>query len=339
MPAKRLPTSETACVLGFDGGGTKSICAIADADGAILGVGLSGCTNFQGAGVHAAGEEVRRAIGQALAQARVPTGRIAYAAYGAAGADRDADFDAVADYILPHNPAGRMLLANDTTIALRAGTPDGVGVALICGTGSNCIGFNGVGAQAKVGGLGRFTGDAGSGENVVERAIIAAARGLDGRGPKTVLAERLASALGLAEITDIISLYYLDDYRPPDLGALAPVVFKSAQDGDPVALKLLNRIGDELAENAVAACRRLFARNDPVRIVLGGSILQKARPPIFVERITRGVRAKFPQARITRLKVEPVLGAVYLALDLLHGHAGAARMAKAHRTYASFAVR
>ncbi len=326
-------------VLGFDGGGTKSICVIADAEGRVAGVGLGGCTNFQGNGQTAAGLEVEKAVRAALSDAGVRPEQVSTAAYGISGADRDLDFETVAGYVLPHNPAGEMLLCNDTTIALRAGTADGVGVALICGTGSNCIGFNREGRQAKVGGMGHFTGDSGSGENIVERAIVAAMQGQDGRGPKTSLYERLSEALGLAELIDIIELYYPDDYRPPDLGSLAPVVFRAAARGDRVAGRLLATIGDELARAATTAAKRLFAKDEKFPVVLGGSILQNARPPIFEDRIRKRLEKNYPEARVVKLKDEPVLGAVFYALDMLHGKAGRNRMAAVRRTYREKAVR
>ncbi len=320
-------------VLGFDGGGTKSICVIAQADGTVVGVGDSGATNFQGVGVGAAGQEVEKAIVQALKQAGISADQVATGAYGVSGADREADFDTVSEYVLPHNPAGHWLLANDTTIALRAGTSDGVGVALICGTGSNCIGFNAEGKQAKVGGLGRFTGDSGSGEDLVERAIIAAMRAYDGRGPQTMLYDRLCRALGLTDLVDIIAFFYLDDYRPVEIGAFAPLVFECAAAGDRVAQGILKSVGKELTLNTLTACRRLFKKDDVIPVVLGGSILQKSKPAVYEEMIRAGLARRYPNAKVVKLKDDPVLGAVFFALDMLHGKAGVRRMATVRRSY------
>ena len=326
-------------VLGFDGGGTKSICVVAREDGEVVGVGASGISNFQGVGVVHAGQQVKEAVDKALAMAGITAKDVVTAAYGVAGADREADFDIVASYVEPNNPADWMLLSNDTTIALRAGTVDGVGLALICGTGANCIGFNGCGVLAKVGGLGRFSGDPGGGEDIVERAIIAGLSGEDGRGPKTLLYRRLAEALGVEALEDLIAFFYPDDYHPVELGKLAPVVFATAAEGDIVARRLLENVGDQLGKNAVAAARRLFKKQESFPIVLGGSILQKSKPPILVERLTLQVSKHFPNASIVRLTHEPVMGAVFFALDLMHGRAGKQRMARVIRSYKPLAVR
>lgn len=331
--------SEEQYVLGFDGGGTKSIAVIAREDGEVISVGLSGRTNFQSVGVVHAGVEVKAAIEIALEGAGISPDSVATAAYGIAGADREADFDTVYGYVQTHNPAGWMLLVNDTTIALRAGTADGTGVALICGTGANCIGFNEEGKQAKVGGLGRFTGDAGGGEDIVERAIVACMEALDGRGPKTMLTGRLCEALGIDELEDILAFYYAESYNPPDLGGLVPIVFDCAGKGDRVANSLLEKIGRSLARNALTASKRLFGRDEKFRVVLGGSILQKSRPAIFAEIIKERFARRFSNAEVMRLRDEPVLGAVFFALDMMHGKAGRRRMALARKSYRAKAAR
>jgi len=337
-----MPKNNTAkdrYVLGFDGGGTKSIAVISKEDGEVVGVGKSGVTNFQGAGTVAAGIEIKRAINQAIKQSGIKRSQISTAAYGIAGADRDEDFDIVAGYMLPHNPAGRIMLVNDTTIALRAGTTDGVGVAVICGTGSNCIGFNNELKQAKVGGYGELSGDAGGGESLVTRAFVACMMAKDGRGPKTMLDQKLCEALEIKQIEDVIAFTYADSYNPPNFSELAPVVCKCAQKGDKVAIKVLRTMGKELAFSGLTACKRLFKKDDKFPLVLGGSLLQAAKPGIMADTIKEQIGKKYPNSRVIKLKVEPVLGAVFYALDLYHGKAGRNRMAKVKRTYPDFAVR
>jgi N-acetylglucosamine kinase-like BadF-type ATPase len=333
------PEGETRYVLGFDGGGTKSICVIAREDGEVVGTGLSGESNFQGVGIVHAGKQVKAAIAAAIAQARIKPEQIATAAYGVAGADREADFDTVASYVLPSNPAGRMILANDTTIALRAGTRDGIGVALICGTGSNCIGFNADKEEAKVGGMGELSGDMGFGEDLVRRAIVACMKARDGRAKPTLLTDALCGALGIAFIEDIITFFYADHFQPPNLKELAPLVFECAAKGDRAALGILDEVGRYMGKNALVACRRLFKKEDKIPIVLGGSILQKSKPPVLEQHIRKALEKPFPNARVIRLKDEPVLGAVFFALDLLHRTAGAQRMALVRKTYPKFAAR
>ncbi len=335
MIVKKDTATNTAAahVLGFDGGGTKSICVIAQADGTVKGVGRSDCTNFQGVGVEAAKQEVARAIELALKDAKLRPDQIATAAFGIAGADRDEDFETVAGYVDVSQPAPHWMLVNDTTIALRAGTSDGIGVAMVCGTGSNCIGFNAAGKQAKVGGLGHLTGDVGGGEDIVEKAIIASLKAEDGRAPKTILGQRLAQAMGLKKLEDVIVFTYADNFQPVNFGQYSTLVFKCAAEGDRVAQRLLERIGREQAHSVVTACKRLFKKDETFPVVLGGSIMQKSNPPYFADAIKQAVGKRYPNASVHKLTSDPVIGAVGFALDLLHGKAGRNRMAKLKRSY------
>jgi len=321
--------------LGMDGGGSKTICAISDTDGNVVGVGHAGSTNFQAVGKYCAAEEARKAIDAAAKAAGISHDQIVSAAYGIAGADREADFDTVVDYISPVNPAGMWLLCNDTTIALRAGTNDGIGLALICGSGSNCIGFNSEGKVHKVGGYGHFSGDVGYGEDLVTRALVEVTRYMDGRGPKTTMKEEFCKALQVENVEDIIERWFPDTFNPLELKRFAPVVFDCAKNGDRVAIRLLEKLGDQLAFNAVTALKHLFSnRDEKVAVVLGGSILQHSDPPIYAERIKAAVLKIYPNAHIVRLKQEPVTGALLFALDLMHGKAGKTRAANVHRSYA-----
>src|SRR5205814_10051078 len=81
--------------------------------------------------------------------------------------------------------AERTIAGNDTFAVLRAGTERGWGVAVVCGTGINCVGVASDGRQARFPALGTITGDWGGGTDVGNAALFAAVRGQDGRGPRT----------------------------------------------------------------------------------------------------------------------------------------------------------
>ena len=82
-----------------------------------------------------------------------------------------------------------------------------------------------------------------------------------------------------------------------------------------------------------------YKKDDKIQVVLGGSILQKAKPPVMADLIKDKVQSRFPNAKVIKLKIEPVLGAVFLALDLMFETAGRTRMAQVKKSYQPFAVR
>lgn len=280
--AKRRPSRGKrpgpSFVIGVDGGGTKTIAAVADERGRVLGIGRGGPANFQAIGRKAARREIEKTVDAALAMAGVSREAVDIGAFGLSGADREKDFDILAyDVLLPANLAKRFALCNDTTLVLRAGTPDGVGVACVSGTGSNTMGFNAKGGHWKVGGFGGFSGDYGSSYDIAMNGVVAAMKEWDGRGPKTLLTPLICEAFGLEEICDIIELGYYDSETPmPIMNKYAPLVFQAARQGDRVARRVLREAGALVGRDVLTCLSRLFPdKAAPVRLVLGGSVYQK----------------------------------------------------------------
>ena len=88
--------------------------------------------------------------------------------------------------------------------------------------------------------------------------------------------------------------------------------------GDKVALKILKDAASHQAHTALTACKRLYKKNDSFSLVFGGTVFQKAKPAIQIETISERVKKRYPNVKIVTLRDEPVLGALWFALDLLH---------------------
>lgn len=317
-------------VLAVDGGNSKTLAAVADETGRALSAGLSGGCNYQGCGKEAAAREIGEAIGRALSGAGLS--RVEFACYGIAGADRDKDFETIRRLIAPLDPAQESVLVNDTLLALRAATPDGVGVALIGGAGSNCIGMNEEGRIEKAGGLGPLTGDKANAGALVQDAVIAALKGVDGRGPRTLLEGKLKEALGLSALEDVIEFGFADSGRAVDLGSLAPLVFAAAEEGDRVALELLEDHGRSAGEAALAVLRKLFSSEREVVVALGGSVLQKGGHPALVNTARETVVREFPKVSWIVLSEPPLTGGILRALDGLGVKTDAALLSRVKRS-------
>jgi len=307
-------------LLGMDAGGTKTLCVIADTTGNVVSTGWGGCGNFQTTGRKGAQQEIQRSVDRALCLARIHPSEIAVAFYGIAGADRPKDFDTIRELLHPINPARTMYLENDTLIALRAGTKDGIGVGLISGTGTNAIGLNHSGKRTQVGGWGSpFLGDYGSAYDIAATALWRAQRGHDGRGEKTVLCDKFRAALGLQELIDICEWNFYDSYRPLEVASFAPLVFEAAGEGDAVALHILEKAGHAIALAALAVLRDLFRPQEKVPVILGGSVFQKGSHPAMIESLEKTVHKEYPHTDFVILDSDPVLGALFYASDKFHG--------------------
>jgi len=309
-------------VLGVDAGATKTFALVANEGGHILGFGQGGPGNHQVAGLEPALAEIRRSCEEALAQAGVsPPVDLGF--FGLAGADLPVDFALLTPAVEGMGLARQVRIKNDTMVALRAGLKRHWGVAVICGTGFNAGGIGPDGREVQLPGLGALSGDWGGGGDIAQEVIRLICRAWDGRGQPTALTERVLTTLGFPSVEELISQLYqsqLDSYPghfdQRHLLALVPLVFEAAYAGDQVAQDLLVRVGTEVGTTANAIIKRLGLETTDVEVVLGGSVF-KGKGPLLVDTVTQVVHRVAPRATIVLPEFEPVVGAVFLALEAL----------------------
>lgn len=320
----------TFAVIGVDAGGTKTAGVLATPEGRVLARRVGGPANWQSVGRVAARESLRDVLGPLVAAARTEGRRVLAVAYGLSGLDRPADRRVLDEVVAAVNPEGAAtLLVNDTFLILRAGTPDGVGVAVVSGTGPNTVGWGPDGTEFRVGGVGSEFGDFGGGGDIGAEALRAARRGHDGRGPATSLHDRILAFLGVGDILDLVDWFVADSGRHFGPSVLAPLVFEAAADGDAVAAGILRASGEELGLCARLVAERLFPRDAALPLVMGGSVLQRGALPLVRDAVVAGVRSAFPNVRPRVLSEEPVCGGVLLALDRATGRRGGAALPEA----------
>src|SRR5687767_3184837 len=121
-------------ILGVDAGNTKTVALVARLDGTIAGVGRGGCGDIY-AGADGAVAQVERAVGAALEAAEARPLDLATGAFSMAGADWPEDFAFIESAVGRLGFGQRIIVVNDALGALRAGSPDGNGVSVVCGTG------------------------------------------------------------------------------------------------------------------------------------------------------------------------------------------------------------
>lgn len=334
--------NENLAVIGVDSGNTKTIAVCATVQGDVIAMHRIGPSNYQTIGPDKARERLWEVV-LPLAQAAVSAGVsvVAYG-FGLTGLDRPKDaevLDKITGAVMaragqmgagPDRPARQML--NDAFLSLRAGTVDGVGVAVSAGTSGNCVGMSMAQERLQVGGLAHELGDGGGAFDIAIAGLRAAGRSRDGRGWPTMIHDLVLGALGLQSLDDLMD-FMIPGNEPPrvegvptDLerplplmvGFLAPLVFKAASMGDLVARRILTDLGADLGLSArIAATRLGFGRDETFPLVLGGSVLMHGEEPSFEDALVAEVRRDFPSARPVKLKTLPVMGALLLAFDEL----------------------
>ncbi|MFZ5832662.1 MAG: N-acetylglucosamine kinase [Planctomycetota bacterium] len=315
-------------VLGVDGGGTKTVAWLARRDARwltadaehppdelLLGQGAAGPVNLQSVGLETTCENLDRAIVAAFMDAGVTPGRLFAAVLAMAGSDRAENRRAIQSWAEARQLSARLEVVHDALPVLAAGAPQGRGVALIAGTGSLAFGRNGTGETARAGGWGYLFGDEGSGYQLGVAALRAAAKAADGRGPATVLQDRLLERFGLSAAEGLVSFVYPWAGDRGRIAALAEIVVATAKEGDAVAEALLEMSASSLAEMVAAVARRLALDNGPFPLALAGGLLTGEND--LRERLARRLRGfglQIEQAVVVR---QPVLGAVRLAQALV----------------------
>ncbi|MCM3041318.1 ATPase [Paenibacillus motobuensis] len=303
--------------LGVDGGGSKTYAVITDEHGHVIGVGRGGNGNHQ-KNRREAELSLKQAVTEALGAAKLTEEQIEFAWFGLAGADRESDF-----HILRPIIAGlglpRTEISCDTWIALRAGTEESHGVVLICGSGVNCSGKNRTGDTFQCGGFGYRFGDFGGGYDLSVEVFRTVIRSYEGREKVTALSEKLIDLLGYSSVAELRD-DFLDHSRHLPIGA-AELLFEAAEEGDAVAIRLLEKQGEELGLAAVATIHQLNMSEDSFQLVLAGSLLTKGdRLGIIRSAIEQKVKQIAPKGTLTILDREPVVGAVILAMERSRVH-------------------
>ncbi|MBV9256704.1 MAG: hypothetical protein JO215_01660 [Ktedonobacteraceae bacterium] len=254
--------------VGVDGGGTKTLAVIVDAQGNERGRGVSGSANHESVGIEKAVYHIRRAIEEAVIRATCPL-PVPSAWFGLAGIDRPHDYDLLLPYLQPL--AQHVRLTNDAELVL-SGLPEAVGIALIAGTGSIALGRDIRGSSARSGGWGHLIGDEGSGYDLGRRGLQAIAKAVDGRGRETMLIELLLKQWKLDDANDIIGKVY-NDCDKADIAALSSLICSAARDGDEVACSIAEEAAYELALALVAVKNRLDFPDGQIALALGGGLI------------------------------------------------------------------
>lgn len=317
-PGSPIPSvPSTPSVLAVDVGNSKTDLALVAVDGTVLGAVRGPSGSHQAVGFDRAIETLRRLAADAAGQAGIQAGaHEAIAPIGAfcmAGLDTPRDERRLLRALSRAGLASELILRNDAFAILRAGATAGWGVAVVAGAGLNGAGVGPTGRIARFGGLGEISGDY---EGVGWHALSAAARGRDGRGPRTTLELLVPAHFGLRRPADLTDALYRHRIHQDRIRELPPVVYAAAAGGDAVALAIVERLGDEIAALAIAAIRRTGAVRREVEVVLAGGLV-RSRDPRLIARVEVRIRAVARRARIIVLDRPPVLGSALLGLDRL----------------------
>ena len=260
-----------AFFVGLDSGGTKTDCWVGD-ETRVLGRAQCGTVKLTRVGQEIATERMRGLLEAATSEASVDLREVTRTCVGVAGF-AIAEVREWAARVVGGVVGGSVEVCGDDEIALDAGFRGGPGVLVIGGTGSSVMGRCADGARFTCGGWGPGVADEGSGFWIGREAVRQGFRALD-RQVETGLIEAVRQAWGVADAGAVVGFA---NQRPgPDFAALVPAVVACAEAGDGVAGRLLERAGEELAEQVSVVWARMRERGETADVVAyTGSILEK----------------------------------------------------------------
>jgi N-acetylglucosamine kinase-like BadF-type ATPase len=266
--------------LGVDGGQSGTTAIIGDAQGNIVGWGGSGPCN------HVAAPEARekflRVMRECLSQAadraglKQPSSRWHFkaACLGMSGGvdDKSALLRELVE-------SEHTTVTHDAAIALAGATSGEPGIIVIAGTGSIAFGQNARGETARAGGWGYIFGDEGGAFDIARQALRAVLREHEGWGARTALTPALLEGAGAADANQMLHSFYTPAWPRSRVAELARTVSRIAEEGDPIALRLLHQAANELALLAGSVRRQLWSEPTaaaPVVVSWAGGVFDSA---------------------------------------------------------------
>lgn len=301
-------------VVAIDAGNSKTDVALIGEDGTVLATARGGGFQPPVIGVEAAIDVLAGVLERAVAELPAPPVLAGHVSACLANADLPVEEAELAVALKSRGWGSSVEVRNDTFAILRAGVDEPRGVAVVCGAGINCVGMTPDGRTARFPAIGRISGDWGGGSGLAEEALWFAARAEDGRGEASELARALPRHFGLDSMYGLIEALHRGAIPLGRRHELTPVLFATAEAGDPVAAALVKRQAHEVVAMAAVALDRLDLLEEEVPVLLGGSVLA-ARHPQLNDRIAALLAARAPKAEVRVVSEPPVLGAALLGLD------------------------
>lgn len=319
MPQK-IAASDASYFLGFDGGGSKTECLLADAEGRVVARATAGPSNPLRTGYARAWFALSEAGDRVLAAAKIHAGHIRAICAGLGGAGRSGVVRRVTAFLEGSYPNAAIRVTTDLEIALEAAFGTGEGIILLAGTGSAAFGRDAAGRTVRTGGRGPWVSDEGSAFDIGRRAVRAVTLAEEHRGPATELSQRVF-ALHQCRGWDLLAEQIAknpDDVFPKTF----PLVAELADKGDAVSREIMMRAAASLAELAASAAAELGWRDRDFSLAKVGGVYGRSK---FLDAaIEAELKRHLPRARVVLLEVAPAEAAVRMAMRLVRAKGSAA---------------
>jgi len=298
-------------VLGVESGQTSTTAVILDETGILLGIGQSGNAFPAGAVGDQGSERLRRSVLEAI-QTAVVMADLQNARIAAAFLSLTTDTDTARNSLAAAVPAEQLFFGDAARSAFYAVTFGRPGAVVIAGTRAAAYGVSRDGKQARSGGWGMPTGDAGSSQWIALHGVAACCRSADGIEAPTQMLPLLLKHFAAADLRRVRDRLTLPEIYS-DLPALAEIVHLAAAQGDAAARRILREAGKELAFSLLAVLKSLGLQNESVTVGAVGEVFLAGRA--VLRSFREQVRKSAPDAVIAARHLPYAVGAGLIGLE------------------------
>ncbi len=302
-----------SAVLAVDGGNSKTVALIGRADGTIEGQGRGGCSDIYGApSVAAAFRAIDEAVDQALHMAGIDAAELDLGLFSMAGVDWPEDEAFLRAEMARRGYGRQIVVMNDALGALRSGSDDWTGVAVVCGTGAAVGARNPKGSRWHTGWWQEPQGS----RHLAQKALRAVYRADLSIDPATSLTGRVLEIFSQPDVEGVLHLFTsrVDDQPYHRLPHVTRALLEEADHGDATAHRIVSEHGASLGDYAAAAARRVGIERTRFPLVLAGGVLRH-QSVLFADAIAERVKESSPEVEVVHSQFEPAVGAVLLAME------------------------
>ncbi len=304
-----MKKTENYFVIGIDGGGTKTVGALANLEGEILREIYSSSTNPNKIGFELAISRLKNLISKISKNKKI---KIAYLGL-AGGLERDEEKREKIKKELQKFFNFPIVIDGDQRIAFRAGTDERDGVVVIAGTGSIAMGWKEK-KEAISGGWDWLFGDQGSAFWVGKEVLEEIGKALDGRRKSFRLKDFVLKRFKIKQEKDLYNKFYSQNFIT-QVASISKIVDELARRGDFFSKKILIDAGKQVSEMAIAVIKKLKLENETFPVVLVGGMFESQ---IFKKKVEKEIKRIVKKAKFILLRKKPVIGAVKLAFEFLY---------------------
>jgi len=311
-------------IIGIDIGATKSHMAIFDTRGELVDFCFWGPLNHEllSGSFMQFEEELGQFVMQYLSKNGISIKQVVYSVHGIAGVDTKKQHSIIS-HVLIKLGFENFKLVNDAFLGVPAGTPAGIGICALNGTGCTLAGINREGRMLQIGGVGYISADYGGGGTMGRRVFSSVYSELFRKGKPTCMTPVLLRKLGTSNKFDFVDkVYEKIEEGSLNVAVCTKMLFEAVRENDELASDILREIAVNYADGLSCMIEELkYEREEEINIVFAGSVFVKSEHPILLDTIKEKIKTDKADYhfKYTLLDVPPAAGAIIWALNIFNG--------------------